>query len=118
MGDTQPFEEYWAQCFCPRYGGSIQGLAQVPEGQRLADQGKEAWGGGVWIDLYRNEHENVKTSESYVTHRNHLKRCCPAKYGQNDSAKCPCASAFGLGVGAVELERGIQALRPHVGPAA
>lgn len=84
----------------------------------MEDQGKEAWGGGVWIDLYQNEHENVKIFESYVTHRNHLKRCCTAKYGQNDSAKCSSASAFGLRVGPVELEKGIQALRPHVGPAA
>lgn len=56
-------------CLFPHYGGSIQGLARVPEGHRLEDQRKEAWGGGMWIDLYRNEHENVKIFESYVTHR-------------------------------------------------
>lgn len=50
----------------------------------------------MWIDLYRNEHENVKIFESYVSHRNRLKRCCTAKYRQNDSAQCSCASAIGL----------------------
>lgn len=83
----------------------MQGLAKAPEGQRLEDQGKEAWGGGLWIDLYRNKHENVKIFESLERRfksseklefvqtikydRNHLKKCCTDKYSRMAQQSVP-----------------------------